>query len=244
MTHTAWLTPLWQPTSLAVTIFCTLAMWEIMEGTKVRVLFWWTAAGLIFFAAGARRDETPLGMWMRCSGATHDAPNRPLRCCLLTAAVLAVLQAVAPTTAVAGNVDDAPGTSLPQHAVVEINGHRVLLHHIVEGKGQGQVTPQAAALIQQQRPDIVVFGHSHRNTVRWLNGRLLVNPGSAGPARFKLPRTIAILEMPPKESSSDDSSKLDVQVITLDAKAPRRAAGTAPSPKRRKAVVKKEAPLP
>jgi predicted phosphodiesterase len=37
----------------------------------------------------------------------------------------------------------------------------------------------------------VVFGHSHRPSIETHNGVLLLNPGSAGPRRFKLPVTVA-----------------------------------------------------
>ena len=47
-------------------------------------------------------------------------------------------------------------------------------------------------------PDIVVHGHTHEYCVKEEGGVLFINPGSAGPARFKLPRTAAVLELQPK----------------------------------------------
>ena len=47
-------------------------------------------------------------------------------------------------------------------------------------------------------PDIVVHGHTHKYSVKEEEGILFINPGSAGPARFKLPRTAAVLELQPK----------------------------------------------
>ena len=50
-------------------------------------------------------------------------------------------------------------------------------------------------------PDIVIHGHSHKYGVIKEGKILFLNPGSAGPARFKLPRTAAILELQPKVNS-------------------------------------------
>jgi hypothetical protein len=43
--------------------------------------------------------------------------------------------------------------------------------------------------------DVVISGHSHRAKIETVDGVLYLNPGSAGPRRFKLPVTLAILEM-------------------------------------------------
>ena len=58
-------------------------------------------------------------------------------------------------------------------------------------------TPAAADLLAKHQPDIVVFGHSHTYVCEELGGKLFVNPGSAGPARFKLGRSVAVLDLPP-----------------------------------------------
>ena len=43
--------------------------------------------------------------------------------------------------------------------------------------------------------DVVISGHSHRPKIETRNGVLYVNPGSAGPRRFKLPIAVAILAL-------------------------------------------------
>ena len=43
--------------------------------------------------------------------------------------------------------------------------------------------------------DVIIFGHSHRPRIATKNGVLYVNPGSAGPRRFKLPISVAILTL-------------------------------------------------
>jgi putative phosphoesterase len=45
--------------------------------------------------------------------------------------------------------------------------------------------------------DVVVSGHSHVPKIQRIDGILYLNPGSAGPRRFKLPITLAILEVTP-----------------------------------------------
>lgn len=46
-------------------------------------------------------------------------------------------------------------------------------------------------------PDVLVVGHSHRPVVEREGAVLVVNPGSAGPKRFSLPRTAGVLEISP-----------------------------------------------
>lgn len=123
-------------------------------------------------------------------------------------AVLRHFDAMAPTTAVRGNVDDdsAALSELPVVALVRLAGWAILLVHIL-------ASPEAAAAIERYRPDIVVHGHSHKyavETVQLPGGahggapqrRLLVNPGSAGPARFRLGRTAALLHLPDRGERS------------------------------------------
>ena len=57
---------------------------------------------------------------------------------------------------------------------------------------------QGVTACSDRTPDIVIHGHSHKYGVREEDGLLFINPGSAGPARFKLPRTAAVLELRPK----------------------------------------------
>ena len=61
---------------------------------------------------------------------------------------------------------------------------------------------QGLSGISDKVPDIVIHGHSHKYSVIEEDNILFLNPGSAGPARFKLPRTAAVLELQPKAISS------------------------------------------
>jgi putative phosphoesterase len=107
-------------------------------------------------------------------------------------AVLAALGVIAPVTAVRGNCDE--GTALerlPEAAVVPLGALTALLVHDL-GPRERPLAP-AAALLARARPQIVVHGHSHRPGAAVVGGTLFVNPGSAGPRRFSLPRAAAIL---------------------------------------------------
>ena len=80
-----------------------------------------------------------------------------------------------------GNVDVGdPTDHNPKARLIEVLGWTILLLHIV-GRPP-KIDPTAATLIRQHRPDIVVFGHSHKAAVCQYEGVLYVNPGSAGDA--------------------------------------------------------------
>ncbi|HUL58426.1 MAG TPA: metallophosphoesterase family protein [Anaeromyxobacteraceae bacterium] len=109
-------------------------------------------------------------------------------------AVLDALADVAPVRAVRGNNDLGPSfDALPEFAVVELEALAALVVHDVgpRERPRGAV----AALLRRHRPQLVVHGHSHRPGHALLDGVLFVNPGSAGPRRFSLPRTAARLEV-------------------------------------------------
>lgn len=104
--------------------------------------------------------------------------------------LLVELEAIAPLTAVSGNVD----VDLPYRETerLSLGGRLVLLRHIVTPPTAGS---PADLPVDGTRPDLVVFGHTHRPFFSRHNGTWYLNPGSAGPARFNLPRTVAILEI-------------------------------------------------
>jgi uncharacterized protein len=116
------------------------------------------------------------------------------------AAVLDTLRAMAPVTAVRGNVDQgAWAAALPETATVTVGGIVLYVLHDI------------AALrldVRQAQVDVVVFGHSHRSSVERRNEVLFVNPGSAGPRRFTLPTTVAVLMI--------DGQSIDARIIQLN----------------------------
>ncbi len=110
------------------------------------------------------------------------------------AQVIEALAQLAPVDVVRGNNDVGPdGEKLPSHVVVPVGGLSALVLHEL-GKPGRPVLP-ARRLIDTLDVKIVVYGHSHQPAVEVRNGVLFVNPGSAGPHRFRLPRAAGILEV-------------------------------------------------
>jgi predicted phosphodiesterase len=75
---------------------------------------------------------------------------------------------------------------LPLTEVVELGGHLVYLLHDIADL---DIDPAAAGF------SAVIFGHSHKPRVEEREGVLYLNPGSAGPRRFKLPIAVARLRV-------------------------------------------------
>lgn len=99
------------------------------------------------------------------------------------------LEQIAPVTAVTGNTDH--GLRLKETECLELGGRKFLVHHIVEPR---ELTTDLQIRIQRFRPDVVVFGHTHKKFCQMLGGILFFNPGYAGKQRFKLERSVATLE--------------------------------------------------
>ncbi|EKX43133.1 hypothetical protein GUITHDRAFT_110861 [Guillardia theta CCMP2712] len=53
----------------------------------------------------------------------------------------------------------------------------------------------AQEVVNAHRLDVIVFGHSHQSRIWYHEGRLFINPGSAGPRRFSLPKSACTLEI-------------------------------------------------
>lgn len=102
--------------------------------------------------------------------------------------VLMELGRIAPVTAVLGNTDD--GLHLEETEFLEVAERRFLIHHIVEGTSPESPIQRRIA---REKPDVVIFGHTHRRHCQTLGPTLFFNPGYAGHVRFKLPRSVAIL---------------------------------------------------
>ncbi len=104
-------------------------------------------------------------------------------------AVLESLRAIAPVQAVRGNNDFGPLADLPDLLRVQLGDLRALVVHELGRPG----SPLARRALARGRCEIVLHGHSHAPRVGLLDGVLYVNPGSAGPRRFRLPRTAGVL---------------------------------------------------
>jgi uncharacterized protein len=97
--------------------------------------------------------------------------------------ILKQLKAIAPTVAVRGNNDQEPwARRIPEHKVVSFGAFSIYLIHDIKE------LPKPALSI-----NVVISGHSHRPSIDRRDGILYLNPGSAGPRRFKLPICVARL---------------------------------------------------
>jgi uncharacterized protein len=120
------------------------------------------------------------------------------------AEILAQLSALAPVTAVRGNNDRGPWAErLAQTELVQIGKVWVYALHDI---AQLDIDPNGAGV------HVLVSGHSHKPSVERRDGVLYVNPGSAGPRRFKLPISVAELLV----EGSAVSARL-VELVVADA---------------------------
>jgi uncharacterized protein len=113
--------------------------------------------------------------------------------------ILDQLNRIAPTFAVRGNVDTRPwAAALPMTEAVEAGPHLVWVLHDIAELDLDPTVGFAA----------VIYGHSHRPSIETRDGVLYVNPGSAGPRRFRLPVTVGRLHV------TDDG--LRAEIVGLD----------------------------
>lgn len=114
--------------------------------------------------------------------------------------VLDQLAQIAPVRAVRGNNDrGAWAAALPEKEMIEIEGVKLyVLHDLAEL----DIDPKA------QGVKVVISGHSHRPVSKMESGVLYVNPGSAGPRRFRLPISVGFLEI--------DDARVKVRLQTLE----------------------------
>jgi putative phosphoesterase len=110
-------------------------------------------------------------------------------------AIVDALARLAPLTAVRGNNDrGAWAEEFPLYEVVEAGGAFVYVLHDLN---EIDINPAAAGF------RVVVSGHSHRPVAEERRGVLYLNPGSAGPRRFKLPVTVARLRLRGGDASAE-----------------------------------------
>ena len=95
--------------------------------------------------------------------------------------VLEELAAIAPVEAVFGNTDPTDDPRLKDSIDRTIGGLTV---HVSHGHELGSPNPER--LLAKYAADVIIYGHTHQQKVVETNGRLVINPGAAGPRRFKL----------------------------------------------------------
>ena len=108
--------------------------------------------------------------------------------------VLIDLQAIAPTTAVLGNIDyDVELRELPLFADVSSGRIRI---HVTHGHLQPEPATRVRNILASQHgrpPDVLVIGHSHNPYLTLHDGVLVMNPGSASRPRHGFPASVGIL---------------------------------------------------
>ena len=115
--------------------------------------------------------------------------------------ILDVLSELAPITAVRGNNDKgAWAEALPESEFIQLGE---IFLHVLHDLAQLDIEPSAAGV------DVVISGHSHHPLVEHRGTTLFVNPGSAGPRRFRLPISIGELTVTGRSITS--------RLVTLDA---------------------------
>jgi putative phosphoesterase len=113
--------------------------------------------------------------------------------------ILDRLSAIAPVTAVRGNVDqDLWARNIPPTNVLEIGEVSIYVLHSIQDL---DLKPEASKFAA------VIYGHSHVAKQELKNGVLYFNPGSAGPRRFKLPASVGRLTL--------QGSKLEAKILIL-----------------------------
>ena len=100
--------------------------------------------------------------------------------------IVGALRRIAPVTAIRGNVDNGEwAAEYPDTNLVRLAGKSIYVLHDLK-----TLQADLGAGI-----DVIVSGHSHVPKIDTISGVLYLNPGSAGPRRFKLPMTIATLDV-------------------------------------------------
>jgi len=117
--------------------------------------------------------------------------------------ILDELALIAPVLAVYGNTDPLGDPRLADSIERTIGGVSL---HVSHGHEVGSPTP--ARLLARYPAQVIVYGHTHRQHVAELDGRLVVNPGAAGAKRFKLEPSVARLTI--------TDGRAAVQIIPLE----------------------------
>jgi len=106
------------------------------------------------------------------------------------ASIILELEMIAPVTAVLGNCDSDIGYRLTE--CVELGSKKFLIHHIVNPR---DLSETVATRLAKDRPNVVVFGHTHKRFAETLDGILYFNPGYSGKPKPGSDRSVAVLHL-------------------------------------------------
>ena len=105
--------------------------------------------------------------------------------------ILIELALIAPVQAVFGNTDPRDTAGLVDRIDTTYDGVRV---HVSHGHELGG--PRVEFLLKAYDADVIIYGHTHKQLVhRAPDGRLVLNPGAAGPKRFDIEPCVARLSV-------------------------------------------------
>ncbi len=117
--------------------------------------------------------------------------------------ILMELDLIAPTVAVYGNCDPLDAPRLVRQIERIERGVRI---HVSHGHELG--APTVERLLANYDADVIVYGHTHRPLIARADGRLVVNPGAAGPRRFDIMPSVARLTV-------EGPGAFDVELVDL-----------------------------
>jgi putative phosphoesterase len=118
--------------------------------------------------------------------------------------VLIELRTIAPVHAVAGNCDPIGDPDLP---LVFEQVFEQVHFHMSHGHELGRPTPEEL-LAHYKDADVIIYGHTHHQMIFDGAGRMVVNPGAAGARRFKLPPSVAVMQI--------DEDRVSVEIVALE----------------------------
>ena len=116
--------------------------------------------------------------------------------------ILHELRLIAPVHAVYGNTDPVDDPELAQQVVVPVGNLEI---HVSHGHELGSPTPEK--LLEAYSHPVLVYGHTHKQLVTRADGRLVVNPGAAGPRRFDVSPSVARLTV--------SGSTAEVEIVSI-----------------------------
>jgi putative phosphoesterase len=112
--------------------------------------------------------------------------------------ILDELRIIAPVQAVLGNTDPPGDPNLANEIVIPVGDLEI---HVSHGHELGSPTPEK--LLSSYPQDVIIYGHTHQQLITKADGRLVVNPGAAGPRRFKIAPSVARLTVTGRQAEGE-----------------------------------------